>query len=80
MKYIQDENIFVIIGGILFCVLLIWWIRLGDIKESKELEEQNLEMNSITKMRSWRVYIIAGLGIIIFTFEIIKRLVKAIFF
>lgn len=79
MKYIQDENIFVLIGGIIFFALLIWWVRSGDIKESKKLEQENLEMDSITKMRSWRVYIIAGFGIIVFLFEIVKRLVKAIF-
>jgi hypothetical protein len=80
MKYIQDENIFVLISGLVFFALLIWWIRSGDIKESKELEKENLEMNSITKMRSWRVYIIAGIGIIIVLFEIVKKVVKAIFF
>ena len=78
MKYIQDENIFVLIGGVLFLSFLIWWIRSGDIKESKELEKEDLQMNSITKMRSWRVYSIAGFGIIVFLFEIIKRLVKMI--
>lgn len=78
MKYIQDENIFVLIEGILFFAFLIWWIRSGDSKESKELEKENLQMNSITKMRSWRVYSIAGIGIIVILFEIIKRLVKMI--
>lgn len=78
MKYIQDENIFVLIGGVLFLSFLIWWIRSGDIKESKELEKEDLQMNSITKMRSWRVYIISGIGIIVILFEIIKRLVNMI--
>lgn len=79
MKYIQDENIFILIGGVIFFSLLIWWVRSGDIKESKELEKENLKMSSITKMRSWRVYIIAGIGIIVLLFEIIKRLVNMIF-
>lgn len=79
MKYIQDENIFVLIGVVISSALLIWWVRSGDIKESKRLEKENLEMDSITKMRSWRVYIVAGTGIIIIMFEILKRLVKAIF-
>ena len=48
MKYIQDENIFVLIGGVIFFSLLIWWVRSGDIKESKELEKENLKMSSIT--------------------------------
>ena len=78
MKYLQDENIFVLIFGVLFLSLLIWWIRSGDIKESKELEKEDLQMNSITKMRSWSVYSIAGIGIIVIVFEIIKRLVKMI--
>nr|WP_315246478.1 hypothetical protein [uncultured Flavobacterium sp.] len=72
MKYIQNENIFVLVGGIIFCAFLIYWIRKTDIKESKKLEEEGLEMNSITKMRSWRVYIIAGIGIIIMAFEVLK--------
>ncbi|CAD0005797.1 MULTISPECIES: hypothetical protein [Flavobacterium] len=79
MKYIQNENIFVIIGGIIFCIFLICWIRKADIKESKKLEQEDLEMNSITKMRSWRVYIIAGIGIIIMMFEVLKRLYQMIF-
>lgn len=79
MKYIQDENIFVLIGGTLFCIIAIWWIRSSEIKERKELEKENAEMDSITKMRNWRVYIIAGLGLMFFLFEIIKRLVKMIF-
>lgn len=79
MKYIQDENIFVLIGGTLFCVIAIWWIRSSEIKERKELEKENAEMDSITKMRNWRVYIIAGVGIMVFLFEIIKRFVKMIF-
>ncbi|OOV20549.1 hypothetical protein [Flavobacterium sp. LM4] len=79
MKYIQNENIFVIIGGIIFCAFLICWIRKADVKEFKKLEEQGLEMNSITKMRSWRVYIIAGIGIIIMMFEVLKRLYQMIF-
>ena len=78
MKYIQDENIFVLIGGVLFFTFLIWWIRSGDIKESKELEKENLDLYSITKMRSWRVDSIAGIGIIVILFEIVKRLVKMI--
>ena len=79
MKYIQDENIFVLIGGVLFLSFLIWWIRSGDSKESKELEKEGLKMNSITKIRSWKVYSIAGIGIIVILFEIIKRLINAIF-
>ena len=78
MKYIQDENIFVLIGGVLFLSFLIWWIRSGDSKESKELEKENLEMNSITKMRSWSVYSIAGIGILVILFEIVKRLVNMV--
>lgn len=76
MKYIQNENIFVIIGGIIFCAFLIWWIRKGDIKETKKLKEEGLGMNSITKIRSWRVYIVAGIGIIVMLFEVLKRLIQ----
>ncbi|KAF2516770.1 hypothetical protein EYY60_00920 [Flavobacterium zhairuonense] len=79
MKYIKDENVFVLIAGIAFFALLIWWIRSGDIKESKKLEEEGLELDSMTKMRSWRVYIIAGFGIIVMSIEVLKRLYQTIF-
>ncbi|SCY30322.1 hypothetical protein SAMN02927916_1791 [Flavobacterium anhuiense] len=79
MKYIQDESIFVLLGGITVFTLLIWWIRSGDIKESKKLEKEGLEMDSLTKMRSWKVYGIAGVGIIAMLFEILKRLYLFIF-
>jgi len=78
MKYIQDENVFVLIGGILIFTLLIWWIRNFNIKESKKLQEENLEMDSMNKMRSWSVYTIAGLGIIVMLFEVLKRLYNAV--
>jgi len=80
MKYIQDENIFVLVGGIIIFALLIWWIRTGDIKESKKLEEKGLEMSTMTKVRSWKVYSIAGIGIIVMLFEIFKRLYLMIFY
>jgi hypothetical protein len=76
---IQTENIFVIVSGIIFCIFLIWWIRKGDIKESKKLEQEGLKINSMTKMRSWRVYVIVGIGIIIMMFEVFKRLYLFIF-
>jgi len=79
MKYIKDENVFVLLGGIIFFALLIWWIRSGDIKESKKLQKDGLEMDSMTKIRSWKVYVIGGIAIIDMLFEVIKRLVKAIF-
>ncbi len=74
MKYIQNENVFILILGVLIFALLICWIRNFNIKESKKLQEQNQEMDSITKMRSWSIYIIAGLGIIAMLFEVLKRL------
>jgi hypothetical protein len=74
MKYTQDTNISIIILGLLFCVLIIYWIRSVDIKEAKRLNEEKLEMDFYTKNQSWRVYILAGTGVIIFAFEILKRL------
>ena len=79
MKYIQDENIFIVFAGLVFCVAIIWWIRIGDIKESKELNKKGLEMSTYTKSKSWRVYIITGTGAIIFLFEILKRFYNSIF-
>ena len=79
MKYIQNENIFIIILGLIFCIALIWWIRIEDIKETEKLNKEGLEMDSYTKSKSWRVYIISGTGALIFLFEILKRLCNAIF-
>lgn len=72
-KYIQDENILVVFGGLIFCIAIMWWIRIGDIKESKKLSENGLEIDSYTKSKSWRVYIIGGIGALIFLYEILKR-------
>lgn len=79
MKYIQDENILIIILGFFFCVTTICWIRLGDIKEEKELNEKNLNMDFYTKSKSWRVYMVGGTGALIFLFEILKRLYNSVF-
>lgn len=35
MNNIQNENIFIVIGGLFFCIAIILWIRIGDIKETK---------------------------------------------
>lgn len=79
MKYIQDENIFIIFLGLIFCIAIIFWIRIGDIRGAKKLNQEGLEMNSYTKSRSWRVYIISGTGALIFLIEILKRLYNTIF-
>ena len=71
MKYIQDENIYVLIVGSILFALLIWWTRKREIKEN-----ENSEMDSVSKMYKWRVYIIAGLGLLFFLNEILKRLTK----
>lgn len=74
MNNIQDENIFIVILGMFFCIALISWIRIGDIKETKKLNEKGLEMDSYTKSKSWRVYIIGGIGVLACLFEILKRI------
>ncbi|WP_035656768.1 hypothetical protein [Flavobacterium seoulense] len=74
MNYIQGDNIFIVIGCLLFSIAIIVWIRIGDVKETKRLNEKGLEMDSYTKSKSWRVYIIGGIGIIASLFEILKRL------
>jgi len=77
--YIQDEHSFVLLGGILFFVLLIWWVRSGEIKELRKLEEEYEEMDSVTKMYKWRVYIFAVVVILIFFNEIVDRLIRWIY-
>jgi hypothetical protein len=79
MKPIQDENIFIIVLGLIFCIAIIWWIRIENIKETEKLNQKGLEMDSSTKSRSLRVYMISGTVALIFLFEILKRLYIAIF-
>lgn len=80
IKYIQDENIIVIIAGLFFLAFIIWRIRLLEIKElKKSKEEESSEFYSTSKMYKWRVYIIAGLGIIFFLLEILRRINREIF-
>lgn len=79
MKYIQEENILIIILGFFFCVAIICWIRLGDIKEEKKLNEKKLTMDLYTKSKSWRVYMVGGTGALILFFEILKRLYNSVF-
>jgi len=79
ITYIQDENIFVLLGGILFFVLLIWWVRSRELKELRKLEEEYEEMDSVTKMYKWRVYILGGVVLLIFFNEIVNRLIRWIY-
>ncbi|MCV9926238.1 hypothetical protein OIU83_01125 [Flavobacterium sp. LS1R49] len=79
MKYIQGESTITLIGGILILGGLIVWTRYCEIKEIKKLEEENSELDSVNKMYKRRVYIIARFGIIVFLYEILKRVNKAIF-
>ncbi|WP_296682276.1 hypothetical protein [Flavobacterium sp.] len=72
MKLIQDENIYVLIIIIFFNILLIWWTRKREIKENNKLEE----IDSVSKMYKWRIYLISGTIIIILISEILKRFNK----
>lgn len=74
MIYIQDESIFAVISGMLFSGFIIWWIKSGELKKTKKLEKQGLGIETVSTMRSWRVYLIAGIGFILLLIELCRRL------
>ena len=72
-KYIQDENIFVVIAVTLFCLALIWWTYSSDKKRSEKLKKTDETVDCYTKSLSWRIYIISGTVLLIMIWELIKR-------
>lgn len=75
-KYIQDENILMVIAMALFCVALIWWTYNSDKKRDAELEKKNKIADSYTKSFSWRLYIIMGTVLLIMIYELGKRFIN----
>lgn len=65
-KYIQDENILVVISIAFLCVALILWTYNSDKK-------RNSEVDIYTKSLSWRLYLITGTVLLIMIFELFKR-------
>lgn len=65
-KYIQDENIFVVISIAFLCVALILWTYYSDKK-------RNSKVDIYTKSLSWRLYLITGTVLLIMIFELFKR-------
>lgn len=75
-KYIQDENILMVIAMTLFCVALILWTYNSDKKKDAELEKENKTADSYTKSFSWRLYIITGTVLLIMIYELGKRFIN----
>lgn len=75
-KYIQDENVLLIIACSLLLIAMIWWTYLSDKKRDTELKRKNESLSSYTKSFSWRLYIIAGTGLLIMLFELVKRIIN----
>lgn len=75
-KYIQDENVFLIIALGLICVAIIWWTYSSDKKRDLQLEKKNETVDSYTKSFSWRLYIIIGTGLLIMIWELVKRFIN----
>ena len=48
-KYIQDENVFLIIALTVICVAIIWWTYSSDKKRDLQLEKKNETVDSYTK-------------------------------
>ena len=76
-KFIQDENIFIIVGVELFLLCIMYWFYKNYRKNKERDYDNSAEDNGYgyRRMRSWRLYMIVGLIFIIMTWEIIKRLI-----
>ena len=75
-KYIQDENVFLIIALTVICVVIIWWTYSSDKKRDLQFEKKNETVDSYTKSFSWRLYIIIGTGLGIMIWELVKRFIN----
>lgn len=75
-KYIQDENVFLIIALALICVVIIWRTYSSDKKRDIELEKKNETVDSYTKSFSWRLYIFFGTMLLIMIRELVKRFIN----
>ena len=73
-KYIQDESLLMIIAMTLFCVALILWNYWSEKKEKEKLERENKSQEFNRGFSSWRVYLIAGTGLLIMIWELSKRI------
>lgn len=76
MIYLEDQNIFLLIALALACGGIIWWAYLIDIKARKKLQAKGLKRELPSKMRYWRTYGSASLGILLILIELIKRLCR----
>jgi hypothetical protein len=75
-KYIQHENVLLIITCSLLLIAMIWWTYSSDKKRDIELKKKNESISRYTKSFSWRLYIIAGTGLMIMLFELVKRIIN----
>ena len=79
-KFIQDENIFVLIGIELFLLALIYYFY-RNYKKVKESDYDNSAENyayGYNRMISWRLYAIVGVIFMILSWELIKRLINTL--
>jgi len=75
-KFIQDENVFFLIGLGVFLLALIYWFY-KNYRKVKERDYDNSSENyayGYNRMISWRLYIFVGVIFIIISWELIKRL------
>nr|WP_294936484.1 hypothetical protein [uncultured Flavobacterium sp.] len=79
MIYLEDINIFILIAMGLFCGIIILWAYSLDQKGRRKLHAKGLERELPSKMRYWRTYGSAALGILLISIELVKRLCKHLF-
>ena len=79
-KFIQDENIFILIGVELFLLALIYWFYRNYRKVKERDYDNSAEDNGYgyRRMTSWRLYGIIGVIFIILSLELIKRLINTL--
>ncbi len=77
-KFIQDENIFILIGIELILIALIHWFYKSYWKDRERDYDNSAEDNSYgyRRMTSWRAYLFVGVIFIIISWELIKRLIN----
>ena len=74
-NFIQDENIFVIIGIALLCIGILYWTYNKDKKQSEKLNEnESLETHTLNKFSFRRFYIIPGFILLMMIWELLKRI------
>ena len=79
-KFIQDENLLMLVSIELFLLALIYWFY----RNYRKVKERDFDNNpkeysyGYNRMLSWRLYLLIGIIFMIISWELIKRLINSI--